>query len=341
MTSDRLLKFRIILVIIAITAFSYGCKKNDEIPVVKTGTVSDITDISATITGNTINSAKGNIYNRGLCWSNNLTEPNINEDNQYVEGFGDGSFTIYLGDLTPGTKYYVRAYATNSAGTGYGDVVSFTTTGTITGDIVFNPDLTYGTVTDTLGNQYKTIQIGTQTWMAENLKTTRLNDYTEIANITGFTEWQNFESPAYCWYLNDTKYTGTFGALYNYYTVNTGKLCPTGWHVPGYEEWSTLFNYLGTTNNLGNLLRESGTTHWMVTSTDVKNSTGFTALPGGWRNIESVNFSDMGYSGCFWAIPENDSKYNNVVFLFQGTWEGILFSEQTSKFGSSVRCVKN
>jgi uncharacterized protein (TIGR02145 family) len=341
MTTSRYFSYLVIVLACILINLATSCKKDDQIPTVITGSVSDITSTSVTISGNIISSESTNTYSRGLCWSNNLQEPNIDEDNLWVEGFGDGSFTIYLANLTPDTKYYARAYATNRAGTGYGSVVSFTTTGSITGNIVFNPDLTYDSVTDEEGNVYKTIQIGTQTWMAENLKSTKLNDGSAINNITGFTEWKNNDLPAYCWYLNDIKYKDVFGALYNWHAVNSGKLCPAGWHIPAYEEWSTLLNGLGNSNELGDKLREAGESHWVLTDSNVTNSSGFTALPGGWRNIESINFSDLGYTGSFWSIPENDSFYNNLIILYQGTWELITFTEQTNKFGGSVRCIKD
>lgn len=330
-----------ILLVSCLIILLTGCRKEEQIPVVTTGTVSNITSTSVTIAGNTNNSGGGNTLSRGICWSNILTKPNINEDFYFVEGFGSGSFTISLAGLTPGTTYYLRAFATNGVGTGYGSVVTFTTTGSITGTIVFNPDLTYETVTDRDGNMYKTIQIGTQTWMAENLKTTKYNDGTDIPNITDYTEWKNHESPAYCWHLNDITYKDVFGAMYNYSTVKTGNLCPAGWHVPGYDEWMDLFTYLGNNEELGNHLREAGESHWIQTGSDADNSSGFTALPGGWRNLDNANFSDLGYNGNFWAYPASDLNYNNIMFLYQGSWEGIFVLERSGLFGCSVRCIKD
>ena len=110
--------------------------------------------------------------------------------------------------------------------------------------ILFNSDLTYGTMSDIEGNVYKTIQIGSQVWMAENLKTTKYNDGKLITLVTNNVGWGNLSTGAYCWHENNIINKGTYGALYNGYAVRTGKLCPTGWHVPTKEEWHTLvLNY--------------------------------------------------------------------------------------------------
>ena len=157
-------------------------------------------------------------------------------------------------------------------------------------------DLTYGLLTDIVGNTYKTIKIGTQTWMAENLKTTKYNDGTDILNITNTTESINLSTPGYCWYLNDAyKYKNIYGALYNWYVLNTGKICPAGWHVPSNLEWTTLTTYLGGDSVADRKLKETGTTHWINTYTGVTNSSGFTALPGG--NCWGVITEPLSYFG--------------------------------------------
>jgi hypothetical protein len=101
-------------------------------------------------------------------------------------------------------------------------------------------------VKDIDGNVYDTVTVGTQTWMVENLKTTRYNDGTAIPLVTKSVAWETLSTPGYCWYNNDeSTYKAPYGALYNWYTVNTGKLCPTGWHVPGDSEWIVLIDFLG------------------------------------------------------------------------------------------------
>lgn len=296
--------------------------------------------------------------NRGICWSNIISEPTISNDNTWDKFLGGiGSYTCTMIDLTPGTIYYVRAYAYNcllgspsNGCTGYGNVVSFTTTGSVVGNIVFNPDVTYGSLTDIDGNIYKAIKIGSQTWIAENLKTTKYNDGTDIPDVTDLTYWFRRTTPAYCWYLNDAAtYKNTYGALYNWYTVNTGKLCPTGWHVPSDAEWTTLTTYLGGDSIAGGKLKETGTTHWITTYAGVTNSYGFTALPGGNRwgvQTEPLSyFEDLGYRGYFWSTAE----YNDLGYGFYGGYDWF-FSKNSAHCGRSideksqglsVRCIKD
>ena len=159
----------------------------------------------------------GFVTARGICWSR-TTNPTI-EDNITTDGADIGSFTSYLTGLSANTTYYIRAYATNSSGTGYGDQIQITTLVDYTGQT--------GTVNDINGNNYPTIGIGSQIWMAENLKTTKFNDGESIPLVTDNTAWINLTAPGYCWYNNnETDFKATYGALYNWYTVNRGRLCP-------------------------------------------------------------------------------------------------------------------
>lgn len=156
----------------------------------------------------------------------------------------------------------------------------------INSDINFNPAITYGKMTDQDGNFYKTVTIGMQVWMAENLKTTRFNDNTTIPLVSDSVEWIGSNTPCYCWYDNDADtYRVVYGALYNWYAIKTGKLCPKGWHVPSNEEWITLRTYLGGEEIAGGKMKETGTLHWQSPNAGASNFSGFTALPGGVRGI--------------------------------------------------------
>ena len=142
-------------------------------------------------------------------------------------------------------------------------------------------ELIYGTVTDIDGNVYKTIVIGTQTWMAENLKVTNYNDSNSIPLVMDNSEWVALRKDAFCWYNNsEDTYKKVYGALYNAYTVSEGKLCPAGWHVPSVTEWETLCTYLGGDTVAGGKLKS--TIVWNSPNTGADNSSGFTALPGGY-----------------------------------------------------------
>lgn len=186
---------------------------------VSTGTVTtkiaeQITTTTA-VTGGVITSDGGNtITARGVCWTTqSTTSPTINDN--HTTDTGTDSFTSTLEGLQPGTTYFIRAYVTNSAGTSYGEKLVFTTD-----------------ALDIDGNAYDVVHIGNQIWFAENLKTTRLNDGTDISLTPGNENWAALTTPGYCWFNNSNNNRDVYGGLYNWYAVNTGKLCPDGWHVP-------------------------------------------------------------------------------------------------------------
>lgn len=195
-------------------------------------------------------------------------------------------------------------------------------------------------VMDIEGNVYRTVVIGTQTWMAENLKTTIFNDGVEIPLVINDVRWSALTTPAYCWYNNDRElYGDTYGALYNWYAVNTGKLCPTGWHVPGDEEWKMLTDYLGGEEEAADKLKETGSVHWASLNSTATNETGFTALPNGLRFPFEYTFSDIGFAANWWSsdILEQDMRFawyrelSNTVRR-----DGFL-----KEFGIGVRCKKD
>lgn len=294
------------------------------LPTLTTTATSSITNISAVSGGNISSQGGSTITVRGVCWSTGTT-PTIT-DSKTTDGTGIGNFTSAITGLNSNTAYNVRAYATNSTGTGYGSVKQFTTSQGA------------GTVTDADGNVYHTVTIGTQVWMVENLKVTKYKDSTAIPLVTDGTAWISLTTPGYCWYNNNyATYGSVYGALYNWYTVNTGNLCPAGWHVPTDAEWTTLTTFL---SNNGGKLKEAGTAHWPIPNTGATNESGFTALPGGWLGF-SGSFSDIQYTGYWWSATQNNSL---------SAWERELYYGNTtvgrngsnSKFvGLSVRCIKD
>jgi len=207
----------------------------------------------------------------------------------------------------------------------------------------------YGTVTDIDGNVYKTIQVGIQTWMVENLKTTKYNDGTLIPLTIDNTAWKNLTTPSYCWYKNDeSTYKDSYGALYNWYSVNSDKLCPSGWHVPSDNEWSILTAYLGGEFIAGGKLKETGTSHWASPNTGATNDIGFTALPGGMRN-ETGTFSSVGFYGRWWS--STDTNIPGVSNVKDWAWYRTMINNgigldrssyyPTKRSGYSVRCIKD
>ncbi len=214
------------------------------------------------------------------------------------------------------------------------------------------------TVKDIEGNIYKTVQIGRQVWMAENLKTKTFNDGSPIQLVTENSEWYNMKTSAYCWYNNDESTNkNKYGALYNWYAVNSGKLCPAGWHVSTDNDWKELENYLvanGHNSNKGNaeMIGKSlaSKTGWNPSSmpSDVgsellpeyRNKSGFSAFPGGYRTTNGGFSSPAGIGGYWWTSTEkNESQawFKNLI-NYRGTLEEAA---QSKYFGCSVRCVKN
>ncbi|HWR99761.1 MAG TPA: fibrobacter succinogenes major paralogous domain-containing protein, partial [Prolixibacteraceae bacterium] len=284
------------------------------------------------------------ITDQGVCWSTN-PNPTV-ADNKTSKDFNSRTkFQSELNGLFPTTTYYVRAYAKNSAGIAYGNELSFTTSEI--SPIIFNTGLTYGSVTDIDGNKYKTIRIGTQVWMAENLKTTRYNNGSPIPNVTGDTEWKNLVSGGYCWYNTDpSNFKDTYGALYNWYAViDNSKICPTGWKVPNSAEWKILASNLGGEGVAGGKMKETGTAHWISPNGGASNESGFTGLPGGGRYTGTTSrFLTLGSYGTWWSSTSSyqgglgadyfsTDSYSSVGYL-SDDWQAFKSS------GLSVRCLK-
>ncbi len=494
-----------------------SCEKK-EVPALTTDEVTDITGTSAVCGGTIIGEGSGAILANGVCWSTDSLP--LIEDNKTIDNAEAGKFTSNISGLQGATLYYVRAYATNSAGTGYGEVRSFSTLGQqpgavisdvteikvdgatlngfvnanflpttvifefgntlsyensvtaaespVTGDSLagvsasvtgLNPGATYhfrikavnslgtsysddsefvtlgkvpdvniqkatgvsssgavlngavnanylstevifeygttmaysgsvaaaqspvagSTMTDvsadisglapgvtyhfrikaenSLGivysndeilvtqpkdydnNIYKIVTIGTQVWMVENLKSTKLNDGFPLDYSPDKATWQALSNPGYCWYDNNLANKNIYGALYNWEAVKSGKICPSGWHVPTDEEWTVLSNYLGGSSAAGGKIKETGTTHWAAPNTSATNETGFTALPAGFRS-NLGDFSKMTVNGYWWSSSEFSTT--DSYSLSADNSSSILNRlNALKKNGYSVRCIKD
>ena len=253
-----------------------------------------------------------------------------------------------------------------SVAEGNGDLIVSGTT--ITNDLAISGlDCTGGTLTmDTLGivscsvqgstgdnelrdadgNTYKTVIIGTQEWMAENLRTTKYNDGSNIPYVPNDDVWKqldNGENAAYCWSNGDINNKFPYGALYNGYTVDTGKLCPTGWSIPGLAEWETLLTFLGTDpgykmKTTGSLTGGDGL--WGFTDGNTTNSSGFSSVPAGYRDNSNSSYSNVGINNMMWTSTENTSQNLLVKWTYMG--DGDVYTSNFSKAkGYSVRCIKD
>jgi uncharacterized protein (TIGR02145 family) len=406
----------------------YGSELNFKtIPVVPTLTTTAVTAItynSGSSGGNVTYDGGAPVTARGVCWSTSQN-PTI-ANTKTSDGSGTGVFTSNITGLSAVTTYYVRAYATNSAGTGYGIQQPFTTaatpfitvtsptstdhwmeleqknitwssnisenvvislykSGSLLSAIVASPgtandgsytwtlpgNLTYGydykirissvnnssifgesplfkiseshgstgLLADNDGNTYNTVKINMQWWMAANLKTSRLNDNSFISGGYSIATWLTLTTPAYIYYGNLLANFNIYGTLYNWYTVNTGKLCPIGWHVPGNTEWDELINYLGGESIAGGKLKEIGTTHWLTPNSGATNESGFTALPGGYL-ASSKGFGNLNQTGFFWSATQSTTTNANYLQLEYNLANFPRFT--IGKYaGLSVRCIKD
>jgi len=197
-----------------------------------------------------------------------------------------------------------------------------------------------GCVQDIDGHVYETVTIGSQVWMKQNLATTRLNDGTPIPLVEDNTAWISSSSPAYCYFKNNSAFAPKYGVLYNWYAVETGKLCPAGWHAPSDPEWLILITGLGGKDVAGGKLKEAGTAHWMPPNTGATNETGFTALPAGDRIGADGSFHNFGGYAIFWSTtPTSNLQAINRVLVFDQADFRIGYDNKTAGF--SVRCLAN
>ncbi len=212
-----------------------------------------------------------------------------------------------------------------------------------TNSAIFNSSLTYGSVTDIEGNSYKTIMIGTQTWMAENLRTTKYRNGENIAEVTDNTAWKLLVTSAYSNYANTTDLNkiATYGRLYNWFAVNDSRnIAPVGWHVATTAEWTTLTTFLSGENISAGKMKESGTSHWNAPNTAADNSTGFTALPAGRREYTDGSFINTGFNGFWWTSSPYNPDYS---WYRQMNYDGAFVNPANfhKQYGFSVRCVKD
>jgi len=274
-----------------------------QIPVLTTSVVSSITFTTATCGGNIISDGGSTYMIRGVCWRTDTT-PTI-ADSKTNDGSDTGSFISSITGLFPNTIYYVRAYATNSEGTGYGNTILFTTLSGGDG----------GTVTDIDGNVYHTITIGTQVWMFEDLKTTRFRNGDPIPTYYAYSD------------------------VYSWYAVNDSRnIAPSGWHIPTDKEWYVLTTYLGGEDIAGGKLKEAGTLHWNSPNTGATNESGFTALPGDYIVTYGSN-TYTGFYSFWWSSTDTiGGSWSREMFYTNSTLYRTVADKSYFYF---VRCIKD
>jgi uncharacterized protein (TIGR02145 family) len=281
--------------------------------------------------------AGSGVFERGIVWSSS-PNPTVSSSKSVAGSGGFGfTHTFPLTNIT--TVQYARAYARTTAGVYYSTEKSFSS-------VPWNRCPGTPSVTDIDGNVYNTVQIGTQCWTQSNLKTSRYRNGDTIPTGLNNNDWGNTTSGAYSIYDNDPVNDGLYGKLYNHYAVTDSRsLCPTGWHVPSDGEWTTLENHLGGSSVAGDALKSTamhptpGGWWWYLSNTGATNSSGFTALPGGFRvrGGSCTNLTNIGWwwSASVWSASEAVERH--LIF----NTSSINRNASDRATGFSVRCVRD
>ncbi|MCX6258428.1 MAG: fibrobacter succinogenes major paralogous domain-containing protein [Bacteroidia bacterium] len=327
------------------------------LPTVTTSSIINITQTTAIGGGWTNSDGGATIIARGVCW--NISGNPTLVDSHTTDGSDIGFFTSSLIGLSAYTSYFVRAYTTNSVGTFYGNEITFTTSAWA----IPCPD--GSTIIDYDGNTYNTVQIGTQCWMKENLKTKHYADGTSLVDGTNVGNISNDYSTKY-WFVYNYPSSNfeVYGLLYTWAAVMNGVtssngnpsgvqgICPSGWHVPGDDEWKQLEIFIGMSevqanslgwrgSNQGEILKETGDSHWQHSSNnEATNISGFTALPGGGRNSSGNNFVTLEQYGYWWSTTDQNEANANARILYFDSGQ-VYRDNYLKSTGYSVRCLKN
>lgn len=334
MIKFKFLSNRIVTLIFLLCAITTSCKKEStpiSLTSINSSKIFTISSNAITIKSTFNTSKEDSFSNFGVCWSLQ-SNPTINDN--FTNGFLNDSIKYTrIENLIPNTKYYAKVYAKNSEREIYGEEICFTTN-----DIV----------TDIEGNNYNTVTIGSQVWMVENLKTTKFNDGTAIEYINNTTNWTEINSPSYCFYNYSIYLKNLYGALYNWQSVNSGKVCPTGWHVPTDADWKKLTDYLGGESISGGLMK-STFYYWESPNYQATNYSGFTALPAGHSGTALGDFNGMGYLSVWWSstieYASNSDEGNIITRTLRYDNKTTIRDGFMTKGGAfnflSIRCIKD
>jgi uncharacterized protein (TIGR02145 family) len=360
------LLMRIAALLILLLCIVYACKDEDEpevdpvqLPQLSTLSITDITSQAAMSGGNVTDDGGAEVTARGLVWSSNELPTLTDNEGISTEGGGTGEFSSQISGLAAYSSYFVRAYATNSSGTAYGNQLEFETL----------PEGAYATVTDIDGNKYWTLAIGDEEWMAVNLRTTKYTDGTSIPTGLSIEEWTNTTEGAYTVYPYEDTLGGdkfiepvleldNYGLIYNAEAARSGKLCPDGWYVPSYDQWENTLAAVASIYNVsedevGDILKSCRQvnsplgggckTDWHPRWNESefaygKNKAFFLALPAGELNPE-VGYLRLGESVTWWTTtPLSDSFTKRIGLTVDES--AVFGGASRNNYGYSVRCYR-
>lgn len=311
---------------LGLVLFAVNCKPVDDTPeitapIVSTDTVYETTFNTAWLGGRIVNDGGSPVLSRGLCWSTKQ-DPTISDDT-IMRGKGDGGFSFSASGLVKNTKYYVRAFASNGIGLSYGP----------------QRDFTPGKAKDVDGNEYTYITIGTQTWMLENLKTTRYRTGDAIAYVGPDADWAKLSTAAFAYSNNLKTNTTPYGILYNYAAATSVKsICPKGWRLPTDADFATLGDELLGASTAGGKVKEAGLNHWDSPNMNATNESGFTAVGSGMRDLDGA-FKEFKAAAYFWTSTPKDAVTGSASYVTKDL-SSLLSKAIDKKAGLCIRCIK-
>jgi uncharacterized protein (TIGR02145 family) len=338
--------FSIILFILILTGLA-ACQKDDQDPQgllsIDLMSVDFITQSSATFTADIFGDLEL-VDSMGFCWGSN-NRPTLDQD--YVKtAIEIGIYSSQISGFSPGSKYFGRAFYA------------------VDGEIYYSNTIQFEiprTVADNRGNEYPTVKIGRQLWMAENLLTTTYNNGETIRDGTGLGNYSLMQQPKlYFNYGDDTTYLNDYGRLYTWYVIADERgVCPAGWRVPDIIDWQKLSTHLdaltialsqlgegqkemsavsgGMMKTKGSI--ENGTGLWYTPNNAASNVSNLGVVPGGFRDPSGA-FDGLGYNAAFWSLTANDNI--NAQMFYMHFFNGGFFTNSFSKYtGYAVRCMRD
>jgi uncharacterized protein (TIGR02145 family) len=328
--------------------FFFTCKKNNEKTIVSTHLANVTCGNNAIVQSSVISFGESVVSIRGVVWDTRPDPDLSNNIGKTENEFGPGLFESNITGLKPNTDYYARAYAIREGTIFYGENVKFNSLKipcNCNPKNLFNESLNYGTVTDIDNNIYKTIVIGSQEWMAENLRVGHYRNGERIPNISDPEEWPGYPEGAFGWQANDSVHNSCpYGKLYTWLAAaNPKNICPEGWHLPSKQEFEELINYLGGETVAGEKLKVQNFYFWKSSNFSGSNASGFSAVGSGY--IGTGVSGSLGYhfskESCYICTSDSLNNGDAYFFVLSNNSNWANFTNNHKALGSCIRCLKD